>query len=111
MQKLQMLLEQIAQAQISTENHRQKKNEGRKGSTRQSELNTGSKISLPFSFIACVAASTFVITFALFCYTVRTFPGGGIRIEVPGGVRVEAQLGNSTLPEKNLTPSDRRVER
>lgn len=60
------------------------------------------------AFITCVAASTFIITFGLFCFTVRTFPGGGIRIEGPWGVRVEAQLGTSPIPEKILPVKDRK---
>ena len=58
------------------------------------------------AFITCVAASTFIITFGLFCFTVRTFPGGGIRIEGPWGVRVEAQLGTASEPVKTISPSD-----
>lgn len=108
MQKLQILLERIAQAQASTENHRQGKIKDRISFTPRFELDRDSKASLPYCFIACVAASTLIITFGLFCFTVRTFPGGGIRIEGPWGVRVEAQLGTSTLPEKTLSPIDRK---
>lgn len=48
----------------------------------------------PIRFIACLAAITGVTVFAMFCFTVQSFPGGGMRVEVPGGFRVEAQLGN-----------------
>jgi len=108
MQKLQMLLNRISQAQANTENHGHGKIKDRTGFTRRFELNRDSEVSPPYSFIACVAASTLIITFGLFCFTVRTFPGGGIRIEGPGGVRVEAQLGTSTIPETTLPPSDRK---
>jgi len=59
------------------------------------------------AFITCVAASTFIITFGLFCFTVRTFPGGGIRIEGPWDIRVEAQLGTESQSVKTISPSDR----
>ncbi len=108
MQKLQILLERIAQAQASTENHRQGRIKDGISFNRRLELDRDSEASPPYSFMVCVAASTLIITFGLFCFTVRTFPGGGIRIEGPWGMRVEAQLGTSTLPEKTLTPSDRK---
>lgn len=106
MQKLQMLLNRIARAQANTGNHRHGKIENGTSYTRRFELNRDSEASLPYSFIACVAASTLIITFGLFCFTVRTFPGGGIRIEGLGGMHVEAQLGTSTLLEKTPTPRD-----
>jgi hypothetical protein len=108
MQKPQMLLARIAQAQANIGNHRHKKIKDRTSYTRRLELNRDSEVSPPYSFIACVAASTLITTFGLFCFTVRTFPGGGIRIEGPGGMRVEAELGTSTLLEETLTPRDRK---
>jgi hypothetical protein len=108
MQKLQILLKRIAQAQASTENYHQEKIKDRTCFTQRFELDRDSEANPPYSFIACVAASTLIITFGLFCFTVRTFSGGGVRIEGPWGVRVEAQLGTSVIPEKPLLPSDRK---
>lgn len=44
-------------------------------------------------FLAVVAALTGVSIFGLFCLTVRTFPEGGIRIDGPWNIRIEASLG------------------
>ena len=108
MLKLLTVFGRFTQAQTSTENLHQKRIKDRTGLTPKLQPDRDSVVRPPFSFIACVAASTIIITFGLFCFTVRTFPGGGIRIEGPWGVRVEAQLGTSPIPEKILPPKDRK---
>lgn len=52
----------------------------------------------PLRFMFVTSSLTVVLVFSGFCLTVRSFPGGGIRVEGPGGLKVEAQLGSPSSP-------------
>jgi hypothetical protein len=67
-----------------------------------------SQKSLLSSKIAVIGATVIVLVFALFCFTVRSFPGGLIRIGGPWNLHMEVQLGTPPPPAQPFPSSDRK---
>jgi hypothetical protein len=63
-------------------------------------------MKMPIRFLAVLAALSSLGAFWLFCSTVTSFSSGGIRMQGPGGVKFEAELGSkSSRPSPSKKPS------